>query len=1379
CSTPQDDDESDPLAACQDGNDNDNDGLTDMNDPGCSSPQDNDESDGTSECQDGIDNDGDIVIDMNDPGCSSPQDDDESDATTECQDNIDNDNDGASDYPNDFGCDSLIDNDESDPLAACQDGNDNDNDGLTDMNDPGCSSPQDNDESDGTSECQDGIDNDQDGATDYPNDFSCDSPQDDDETGPKSGCQDGIDNDNDGFIDMNDPGCTDPQDNDETNVFKCSDGIDNDNDGATDFPDDFSCSSLYDDDETNPKSECQDGIDNDGDNVIDSNDPGCSSNQDNFEGDATTECQDGIDNDQDGATDYPNDFSCSSPIDDDETGPKSGCQDGIDNDNDGLTDMNDPGCTDPQDDDESDATSQCQDGIDNDNDGATDYPYDFSCDSPQDDNENDPLSGCQDGIDNDNDGLTDMNDPGCTDPQDNDEYNLVQHDLFITKSGPVSVQQGNTVLYTLTATNLGPQTATNVHIIDEIPTGLTLDAVNSSPNCVVIGSNVICNNFSLQDNESRTVNIAFQVGVGAACGSSIKNVGIVNTSATDPNPSNNRMEVFTDVTCQQTYQCSDGIDNDGDGVIDYPSDPDCTSPTDDDESPSVQPSLSIQKTDGRTTAAPGDVLTYTITIQNNSSVDAYGVDVSDNLPPEVEFISATYSPVLSTLSSGNMILLWSGINVPAHQSTILTVTARVRNNVQNGAHIVNAARVNNGINTYDSTTVEIAPQTGCVEVYVNALNSQNNPVSPTPAFGFKLENGDSLTNDSGGYARFGNVSVGSHTVSYIPTLGWQQNNVSPTNGIVFVQSNSACAQATFTIKEDFGVQQPSFSVSKTDNAGTIQPGQTLTYSIEVTNTSSVPATSVRIVDQLPAELTFISAANNGTYINGEVLWENITLQPNQSITLQVTTQVKPNVSPGTVILNIAQVIGNPNFVLVMAGVGSNFAADAAPMRYEAPVLVSAQDTTTVRTPDILVEDEPRPSSDSTITLRDSVDPVELGESFTYTIAITNMSDSAINGETVDQEIDPNLLVSSVSDSGRAGKGTIKWENISIPANTTRTLSATVSVEPTAQQNSTLLSSVTMNELSDTESTVINNSNTSSCQTEDVTITSVSDTSDPVAPGQEVQYFITLENSCSETTTQMVTAWLDGKSTFVSASDNGSSEGSIVKWNNLNIQPGTTQLRVTAKVSESVTSGQLQFSAKILGSERSETTRIEQSGNIANEVKLQVQQSANTQEAQPGNSIKYIVTVTNPSNDAANNVIVENRISAGTVSITDTNGGTNIGNGIKWTIPTLQPLESKSFSYTVRIDNSMRHGQTVRNTVTAISDNSGVHAVDTEEVRILTVLPQTGITSYKSLSATLSPSMKNQKVTAASIAGTTVFILWTSLISIGMTAGGVVGRRFWL
>jgi hypothetical protein len=215
---------------------------------------DNDETNPKAQCQDGIDNDGDGLKDLNDPGCPNNQGNNEGCATTKCQDGIDNDNDGATDYPADFSCSSPLDNDETNPKAQCQDGIDNDGDGLKDLNDPGCPNNQGNNEGCATTKCQDGIDNDNDGATDYPADFSCSSPLDNDETNPKAQCQDGSDNDGDGLVDYpQDLGCSSSTDNDEYNLTSaCSDGRDNDNDGKIDYPADPGCSGTNDTNEDNP-----------------------------------------------------------------------------------------------------------------------------------------------------------------------------------------------------------------------------------------------------------------------------------------------------------------------------------------------------------------------------------------------------------------------------------------------------------------------------------------------------------------------------------------------------------------------------------------------------------------------------------------------------------------------------------------------------------------------------------------------------------------------------------------------------------------------------------------------------------------------------------------------------------------------------------------------------------------------------------------------------------------------------------------------------------------------------------------------------------------------------------------------------------------------
>jgi len=68
-------------------------------------------------------------------------------------------------------------------------------------------------------------------------------------------------------------------------TFNCNDDIDNDLDGFIDFPSDFGCSSLEDDSETNNGgTECSDGIDNDNDNQIDQEDISCNSFTDVSEG---------------------------------------------------------------------------------------------------------------------------------------------------------------------------------------------------------------------------------------------------------------------------------------------------------------------------------------------------------------------------------------------------------------------------------------------------------------------------------------------------------------------------------------------------------------------------------------------------------------------------------------------------------------------------------------------------------------------------------------------------------------------------------------------------------------------------------------------------------------------------------------------------------------------------------------------------------------------------------------------------------------------------------------------------------------------------------------------------------------------------------------
>lgn len=141
------------------------------------------------DCNDGADNDGDGLIDSMDPGCTLNGDREAPDPIlTACNDAVDNDADGLVDTE-DPGCADSLDEDEyNEPISACQDGVDNDADGLIDFpNDPGCTvsfkDSEEDDCPDGEScpACANGVDDDGDGQTDYPDDLGCNAAGDLDE----------------------------------------------------------------------------------------------------------------------------------------------------------------------------------------------------------------------------------------------------------------------------------------------------------------------------------------------------------------------------------------------------------------------------------------------------------------------------------------------------------------------------------------------------------------------------------------------------------------------------------------------------------------------------------------------------------------------------------------------------------------------------------------------------------------------------------------------------------------------------------------------------------------------------------------------------------------------------------------------------------------------------------------------------------------------------------------------------------------------------------------------------------------------------------------------------------------------------------------------
>ena len=396
-------------------------------------------------CSDGVDNDCDGLTDGDDPDCTEPD-------PEVCDNGIDDNGNGLVDCE-DPQCDNFVYGTTACGVGACAaEGQEVcQTPDIVDTCTPGTPSGE---GPSGDATCGDGIDNDCDGLTDAA-DPDCAEPE------PEV-CDNGVDDNGNGLIDCEDPQCDGFVDGacatgepgicaDGTFVCQslsqvceqnqqagtegpfgdptCSDELDNDCDALTD--------AIDPDCEEVPEI-CDDGIDNSGNGLVDCEDPAC----DGFVGGAcdtgnpgicaagTTACrelQEFCDQNQQAVPEGPFD----SPT----------CTDGLDNDCDGLTDAADPDCE--------ELPEVCDNGADDNGNGLID------CEDPQCDGvtfgacdtnnpgvcsagtltcdgtaigpvcTQDQAAGtegpfgdatCGDGLDNDCDGLTDADDPDCDEP---------------------------------------------------------------------------------------------------------------------------------------------------------------------------------------------------------------------------------------------------------------------------------------------------------------------------------------------------------------------------------------------------------------------------------------------------------------------------------------------------------------------------------------------------------------------------------------------------------------------------------------------------------------------------------------------------------------------------------------------------------------------------------------------------------------------------------------------------------------------------------------------------------------------------------------------------------------------------------------------------
>lgn len=361
--------------------------------------------------------------------------------------------------------------------------------------------------------------------------------------------------------------------------------------------------------------------------------------------------------------------------------------------------------------------------------------------------------------------------------------------------------------------------------------------------------------------------------------------------------------------------CFDGIDNDTDGRIDYPTDFDCSSIDDTSEWPDTGVFVSV--TDGKDTIAPNGTLVYQIRIRQEREAVKL-VNLSAMLPPQ---LGITYVSDDGIAMEGAAV--WRNVAVFKGHERSFYVHANVAPNASAGLLLV--ARV-----VADSAT---ATDTTMIKTQGNEQYAKNSLVVKVTDNRERVMPREVLTyivtvhNPE-------NVAATVHVRSTIPealivsgpsspiaeTIGkelvWRDVTIQPKQTKVFTITatvhsmvpNAYPIQLTVKAGSIAGfdrstvgngqVTQTILGSSLTDNRTIASRGMLLTYTLHIDNHSGWLDTNAAVNAAIPQYTEFVNASEGGYWDGKNVRWPGLFVAPGGTRDLLFTVRVRSDAPDG-------------------------------------------------------------------------------------------------------------------------------------------------------------------------------------------------------------------------------------------------------------------------------------------------------------------------------------------------------------------------------------------------------------------------------------------------------------------------------------------------
>ncbi|MFJ4091650.1 hypothetical protein ACIPYS_08720 [Kitasatospora sp. NPDC089913] len=920
-------------------------------------------------------------------------------------------------------------------------------------------------------------------------------------------------------------------------------------------------------------------------------------------------------------------------------------------------------------------------------------------------------------------GVTDPNcSPSCTSTANpvppGNQANLVVSKTLLTNP----VVPGQQIRWQVKVTNNGPSRARNVVVTDQVPAGVTAASMADDQDgtaCPITGGTANCP--------------AVEIPVNGTASWTL-------TGTLDPNAT---------TTPTNTALVTGGPD---------PSAATRTAVASPTASPSPQAGLTISKTLLTNPVVPGGQIQWRVTVTNNGPSRARNVVVTDQVPAGVTGATMRQGVDGANCPISGGVATCPAVEIPVGSSQTWTLTGTLDPNTT--VTPTNTAVVTGGPDPGATARTAVASPTASPSPQANLTVSKSlltSPVVPGQPVQWRVtvtNNGPSrarnvvvtdqvpagvtgatMTADTGGTNCPITGGIATCPAVEIPagsSLSWTLTGTldanattTPANTVTVTGGPDPSASSRTAVASPTAGPSPqaNLTVSKSLVTNPVVPGQRIEWRVNVFNAGPSRARNVVVTDTVPAGVDNpVMTAPNGTtcpITGGVANCPAVEIPAGQALNWTLTGTLDPNAT--TTPTNTATVTGGPD------PTASTHTAVASP-------------TTS-----------PSPQADLTVSKVLLSNPVVPGQQIQWRVTVTNNGPSRARNVVVTDQVPTGVTGATMTaDTGGTNcpitGGIATCPAVELPAGSSLswTLTGTLDANATTTPANTVTVTGGPDPATPTHTAVASPSGSPSPQA-NLTVSKVLLT-DPVVPGQQIQWRVTVTNNGPSrarnvvVTDQVPTGVTGATMTADTGGTNCPITGGIATCPAVEIPAGSSQTwTLTGTLASDATSTPVNSVTVTGGPDPSASTRTAVASPTTSpspQAELTVSKVLLTNPVVPGQQIQWRVTVTNNGPSRARNVVVTDQVPTGVTGATMTadTGGTNcpITGGIA-TCPAVEIPAGSTMTWTLTGTLDANATSTPANTVTVTGGPDPATPTHTAVASPTnTPMPQANLTASKVL-----------------------------------------------